>query len=352
MLENIIRDNIKKLVPYASARSEFEGNAQIFLDANENSLGSALNNNFHRYPDPLQKKLKQKISGIKKVDAKNIFVGNGSDEAIDLLVRAFCNPGRDNIIICPPTYGMYEVSADINDVAVKKILLTANYQLDITDIKEGIDNNTKIIFVCSPNNPTGNLFKQEDIEWLLKCFNGIVVIDEAYIDFANIVSWSQRLDEFSNLVVLQTLSKAWGLAGLRIGFAFASKEIIDLFNKIKPPYNISEAVQQLALQALQNEAQSREKTKTLVQQKLRLMDDCKQFGFIQNIYPSDANFILIKVNEATALYQYLLSKAIVVRNRSRQPLCENCLRITVGTPQENDDLITALKNYSNEKNPG
>ncbi len=350
ILENIIRNNIKKLVPYSSARSEFEGNAQIFLDANENSLGSALNNNFHRYPDPLQKKLKQKISAVKHVAVENIFIGNGSDEAIDLLVRAFCNPGVDNIITCPPTYGMYEVSAGINDVTVKKVLLTTNFQLDIEAIYEAIDDATKIIFVCSPNNPTGNLINNDSIVWLLKNFNGIVVIDEAYIDFTNIVSWSQRLNEFPNLVVLQTLSKAWGLAGLRIGFAFASNEIIQVFNKIKPPYNISEAVRQLADQALQNETLAKEKTNILVQQKERLMKDFKQFDFIQTIYPSDANFILMKVNDASALYNYLLSKAIVVRNRSSQPLCKNCLRITIGTPGENDDLITALKKYSNEKN--
>ncbi len=345
ILDNILRNNVKKLVPYSSARSEFEGDAQIFLDANENSLGSTLNNNFHRYPDPLQKKLKQKLSTIKNVPVKNIFVGNGSDEAIDLLIRAFCNPGADNILIFPPTYGMYEVSAEINDVAVNKVLLTEDYQLDIEAIKDGINDNTKIIFVCSPNNPTGNLLKSESIEWLLKNFNGIVVVDEAYIDFAPIQSWSQRLSEFPNLVVMQTLSKAWGLAGLRIGFAYASTEIIHVFNKIKPPYNISEATQQLALEALQNEAQAKEKTNVLIQQKERLMKDLKQFDFIRTIYPSDANFILVKVEDAKDLYHYLISKTIVVRNRSSQPLCENSLRITVGTPDENESLLTALKNY-------
>ncbi|MBS1745202.1 MAG: histidinol-phosphate transaminase [Bacteroidetes bacterium] len=349
-LENIVRNNIKKLIPYSSARSEFEGEAQIFLDANENSLGSVLNNNFHRYPDPLQKKLKEKLSAVKQVAVENIFIGNGSDEAIDLLIRAFCNPGKDSIIICPPTYGMYEVSAEINDVAVKKVLLTSNFQLDIEAINEAIDDATKVIFVCSPNNPTGNLINNDSIIWLLKNFNGIVVIDEAYIDFTNKLSWSHLLNTFPNLVVLQTLSKAWGLAGLRIGFAFASKEIIQILNKIKPPYNISESVQQLAQQALQNETLAKEKTNILVQQKERLIDDFKQFYFIQTIYPSDANFILIQVNNAATLYKYLLSKAIVVRNRSSQPLCENCLRITVGTPAENDDLITTLKKYSNEKN--
>jgi len=344
-LNDILRNNVKKLIPYSSARSEFEGDAQIFLDANENSLGSVLNRNFHRYPDPLQKQLKQKLSTIKNVPAENIFVGNGSDEAIDLLIRAFCNPGVDSILIFPPTYGMYEVSAEINDVAINKILLTNNYQLDVDAIKKGIDRNTKIIFVCSPNNPTGNLLDTKSIEWLLENFNGIVVVDEAYVDFAGTESWIKKLDQYSNLVVLQTLSKAWGLAGLRIGFAYASKEIIHVFNKIKPPYNISEATQQLALQALQNEAQAKEKTNVLIQQKERLLEDLKEFDFIKAIHPSDANFILVKVDSAKDLYQYLLSKTIVVRNRSSQPLCENSLRITVGTPEENDALLTALKYY-------
>jgi histidinol-phosphate aminotransferase len=345
ILDNILRENVKKLIPYSSARSEFEGDAQIFLDANENSLGSALHNNFHRYPDPLQKKLKQKLSAIKNIPAENIFAGNGSDEAIDLLIRAFCNPGVDNILIFPPTYGMYEVSAGINDVAIKTVLLTKEYQLDIDAVKNGIDDNTRIIFVCSPNNPTANLLKEESIEWLLKNFTGIVVVDEAYIDFAGIVSWTKRLNEFANLVVLQTLSKAWGLAGLRVGFAYASKEIIHVLNKIKPPYNISEATQQLVLQALQNEQQTKQKTEVLILQKERLAEDFKQFDFIRHIYPSDANFILIKVDDAKSLYQYLITKNIVVRNRSSQPLCENSLRITVGTPDENNKLLNALETY-------
>jgi histidinol-phosphate aminotransferase len=344
-LEAILRSNVKKLIPYSSARSEFEGDAQIFLDANENSLGSVLNQNFHRYPDPLQKRLKQKLSTIKDIPAENIFVGNGSDEAIDLLIRAFCNPGADAILIFPPTYGMYEVAAEINDVTINKILLTNDYQLDIVAIKNGIDKNTKIIFVCSPNNPTGNLLDTKSIEWLLQHFNGIVVVDEAYIDFAGTESWMKKLDQYPNLVVLQTLSKAWGLAGLRIGFAYASKEVINVLNKIKPPYNISEATQQMALQALQREKEAKEKTCVLIRQKERLLQEFKAFDFIKKTYPSDANFILVKVDHATALYKYLLGKNIVVRNRSSQPLCENSLRITVGTPGENDTLLTALKNY-------
>jgi histidinol-phosphate aminotransferase len=344
-LDNILRNNVKKLIPYSSARSEFEGDAQIFLDANENSLGSSIDVNYNRYPDPLQKQLKQKLSVIKNISTENIFVGNGSDEAIDLLIRAFCNPGVDNILIFPPTYGMYEVAAEINDVAINKILLTKDFQIDIEAAKAAIDSNTKIIWVCSPNNPTGNLLAEESIEWLLQNFNGIVVVDEAYIDFASQDSWIKRVNEFENLVVLQTLSKAWGLAGLRIGFAFASFAIINVLNKIKPPYNISDATQQLALQALQNEKEANEKTTVLIQQKERLSEGFQQFRFIKTIYPSDANFILIKVENANDLYKYLLSKTIVVRNRSSQPLCENSLRVTVGTPQENNALLKALKAY-------
>jgi histidinol-phosphate aminotransferase len=344
-LDAILRGNVKKLIPYSSARSEFEGDAQIFLDANENSLGSVLNKNFHRYPDPLQKDLKAKVSSIKNVHAGNIFIGNGSDEAIDLLIRAFCNPGVDNIMIFPPTYGMYEVSAEINDVAINKILLTEEFQLDIDAAKNAINKNTKLIFVCSPNNPTGNLLNTKSIEWLLNNFSGIVVVDEAYIDFTGTESWANKLDRYPNLVVMQTLSKAWGLAGLRIGFAYASKEIIHVLNKIKPPYNISEATQQLALQALQNETAAKEKTGVLIQQKERLFKAFTAFDFIKKIYPSDANFILVKVDDAGSLYRYLVSKNIVVRNRSSQPLCSNSLRITVGTPQENDELLTALKKY-------
>ncbi|MEP6682736.1 MAG: histidinol-phosphate transaminase [Parafilimonas sp.] len=345
ILDNIIRENVKKLIPYSSARSEFEGDAQIFLDANENSLGSSFNNNFHRYPDPLQKQLKEVISSIKNISTENIFIGNGSDEAIDLLIRAFCNPSKDNILIFPPTYGMYEVAAEINDVAINKILLTEDFQLNMEAVKSAIDANTKIIWVCSPNNPTGNLLAEESIEWLLQNFNGIVVVDEAYVDFTNKESWIIRLNEYPNLVVLQTLSKAWGLAGLRIGFAFASSAVINVLNKIKPPYNISEATQQLAYLALQNEDETKEKIIILNQQKERLLQEFQQFDFIKKISPSDANFILIKVENANDLYKNLLSKNIVVRNRSNQPLCENSLRITVGTPEENDALLNALKDY-------
>jgi histidinol-phosphate aminotransferase len=345
-LDNITRANIKKLVPYSSARSEYEGDAQVFLDANENSLGSSLQENFHRYPDPLQKKLKGKISAIKNINTGNIFIGNGSDEAIDLLIRAFCNPGKDEILISPPTYGMYEVSAAINDAAVKEVLLTGNFELHIPAIKNAISDKTKIIFVCSPNNPTGNSFNENEIEHLLNSFNGIVVLDEAYIDFSEKASWLKKLNQYPNLVILQTLSKAWALAGLRIGMAFASEGIIQILNKIKPPYNISVATQKLALQVLNDEEKAYQKIAVIKKEKAKLAEDLKGFDFIKKIYPSDTNFLLVKVNDATALYKYLLSKNIVVRNRSSQPLCDNSLRITIGTPEENVSLLQALKSYT------
>jgi histidinol-phosphate aminotransferase len=345
-LDNITRTNIKKLVPYSSARSEYEGDAQVFLDANENSLGSLLQENFHRYPDPLQKKLKEKISTIKNISTKNIFIGNGSDEAIDLLIRAFCNPGKDEILIFPPTYGMYEVSAAINDAAIKEVLLTENFELNIPAIKNAISNKTKIVFVCSPNNPTGNSFNENEVEDLLNSFNGIVVLDEAYIDFSEKASWLKKLNQYPNLVILQTLSKAWALAGLRIGMAFASEEIIQILNKIKPPYNISVATQKLALQVLSDEEKAYQKIDIIKKEKEKLIKDLKTFDFIKKIYPSDTNFLLVKVKDATRLYKYLLTKNIVVRNRSNQPLCENSLRITIGTPEENVSLLQALKSYT------
>jgi len=344
-LDNITRTNIKKLVPYSSARSEYEGDAQVFLDANENSLGSLLQQNFHRYPDPLQKNLKEKISAIKNINIENIFIGNGSDEAIDLLIRAFCNPGKDEILIFPPTYGMYEVSAAINDVEIKEVLLTDDFELNIPAIKKTISDKTKIIFVCSPNNPTGNSFNENEIEDLLNSFNGIIVIDEAYIDFSDKTSWLEKLNQYPNLVILQTLSKAWALAGLSIGMAFASAEIIRILNKIKPPYNISAATQKLALQVLNDEEKAYQKIVIIKKEKAKLSEDLKAFDFIKKIYPSDTNFLLVKVNDATRLYKYLLTKNIVVRNRSNQPLCENSLRITIGTPEENVSLLQALKLY-------
>ena len=348
-LNNILRDNIKKLIPYSSARDEFKGEAKIFLDANENSFGSPLTKWYNRYPDPLQWKVKEKLSEIKGIPATNIFLGNGSDECIDILIRAFCEPGIDNILLCPPTYGMYEVSANINNVAIKKIPLTPGFQLNLPAIEEAIDDNTKLIFLCSPNNPTGNSLKREDIEAILTNYFGIVVIDEAYINFSRYRSFTQELNEYPNLVVMQTLSKAWGLAALRVGISFASEEVIQVMNKIKPPYNINQASQELALQALGELEQVNTMIVEIVSERKRLEQQLQQLKLVQLVYPSDANFLLVKVSDARGIYEYLLDKAIVVRDRSRVELCEGCLRITVGTPVENEVLLKTLADYKDGK---
>ncbi|MDP3469492.1 MAG: histidinol-phosphate transaminase [Daejeonella sp.] len=344
-IDNILRKNIKELVPYSSARDEFKGEASVFLDANENSYGSPLNRNYNRYPDPLQWKIKNRLAEIKGVPAKNIFLGNGSDEAIDILFRAFCNPGVDNVITLPPTYGMYEVSANINDVRLRKVPLMPDYQLNMEAIAEAIDEHTRIIFICSPNNPTGNSIDRQDIETILTNFNGLVVIDEAYINYSRQKTFIQELTEYSNLVVLQTLSKAWGLAGLRVGMAFASEEIIEIFNKVKPPYNINEASQELALEALQNVDQVNNWIKETVAEREKLKIELVQIPSVLKIYPSDANFLLVKARNAKGIYNHLVSLGIIVRDRSKVELCEECLRITIGTPQENIELLNALKTF-------
>ena len=344
-LQNLLRKNIKELIPYSSARDEFKGEASVYLDANENSYGSPLDESFNRYPDPLQYKVKKRLSEIKGVPPRNIFLGNGSDEAIDILFRAFCNPGSDNVITVPPTYGMYEVSANINDVEVRKIKLKTDFQLNMEGIAEAIDEHTKIIFICSPNNPTGNSINRDDIETILANFNGLVVIDEAYINYSRQKTFIQELTEYSNLVVLQTLSKAWGLAGLRIGMAFASEEIIEIFNKVKPPYNINEASQALALQALQNVEQVNNWIKETVAEREKLKLELNTLESVLTIYPSDANFILVKTIQPKEIYQFMVNKGIIVRDRSKVELCEGCLRITIGTPHENELLIEAFKNF-------
>lgn len=345
-LNNLLRENIKKLTPYSSARDEFKGDARIFLDANENSYGSPLTKWYNRYPDPLQWKVKEKLSAIKSVDPKQIFLGNGSDECIDILFRSFCEPGKDNVIIVPPTYGMYEVSANINDIAVKKVPLTAAYQLNLEAIEAAVDDHTKMIFLCSPNNPTGNSLNREDIEMILNNYFGLVVLDEAYINFSRHRSFIQELKEYPNLVILQTLSKAWGLAALRVGMAFASPEIIQVMNKVKPPYNINQASQELALKALEEVGQVNDMIKEIVKERGVLEEKLKGLPIVQRIYPSDANFLLVKVNGSRNVYNALLEKGIVVRDRSKVELCEECLRITVGTESENIDLINALKSLT------
>lgn len=344
-LNELLRENIKKLVPYSSARDEFKGEASVFLDANENSFGSPLTKWYNRYPDPLQWKVKEKLEMIKSVPANQIFLGNGSDECIDILIRAFCEPGVDNVLICPPTYGMYQVSADINDVEVKKVPLTDDFQLDLPAIEAGIDDNTKIIFLCSPNNPTGNSLAKEDIEALLNNYFGLVVIDEAYINFSRYRSFTQELKDYPQLVILQTLSKAWGLAALRVGMAFSSEEIIAVMNKIKPPYNINQASQELVLQALEEVGQVNDLIRIIVEERELLKTSLEALPVVKHIYPSDANFILVRVTDAKTLYQELLTKGIVVRDRSSVVLCEGCLRITIGTPVENKKLLDAIKNW-------
>lgn len=344
-INNILRTNIKNLTPYSSARDEYQGEASVFLDANENAFGSPLAQQFNRYPDPLQYEVKIRLTAIKGVPPRNIFIGNGSDEAIDILFRSFCNPGVDNVIIVPPTYGMYQVSANINDVEARKVLLTEDYQLNLEGIAEAIDEHTKLIFICSPNNPTGNSINREDVETLLANFNGLVIVDEAYINFSRQKTFIQELTEYANLVVLQTLSKAWGLAGLRVGMAFASEEIIEVMNKVKPPYNVNEASQQLALEALSNIDQVNNWIKETLVQRDRLVLELKNFDFVLDIYPSDANFILVKTNDANGIYNFLVDKGIIIRNRSKVELCEGCLRITVGTPDENTLLLQTLQNF-------
>ncbi len=344
-VEELVRKNIKTLKPYSSARDEFKGLATVFLDANENSYGSPVAEKFNRYPDPLQIDLKEKISAIKGVPAGNMFIGNGSDEAIDVLFRIFCEPGKDNVIICPPTYGMYEVSANINDVEVRKINLMGDYQLNGEAILQAADANSKMLFICSPNNPTGNAINAAEVEALAQHFDGIVVIDEAYINYSKQPSFINLLMKYPNVVILQTFSKAWGLAALRIGMAFAGGPIISYMNKVKPPYNVNLSSQQQAMQALDNIEWVNNLIKETVSERQLLTDSLKRLNIISKIYPSDANFILVKVIDAKGIYDYLAGLGIVVRDRSKVELCEGCLRITIGTPEENKKLIDALIKY-------
>jgi histidinol-phosphate aminotransferase len=344
-LSTLVRPNVQALTPYSSARDEFKGEASVFLDANENSLGSPLVKWYHRYPDPLQWKVKEKLAVIKSIKPEQIFLGNGSDECIDLLYRAFCNPGKDNIIICPPTYGMYEVSANISDVEIRKVPLLDDFQLNLAHIEQLVDEHTKIIWLCSPNNPSGNSLNLHDMEMVLNNFDGLVVIDEAYINFARQASALQWLSDYPNLVVMQTLSKAWGLAGLRLGMMFASEEIIHVINKIKPPYNIGQLTQDLVEKALDEVGQVNDMIRNLVDMREALAEVLEQMAIVKKVYPSDANFLLVQMEKAREVYDYLLTKGIVVRDRSKVILCDDCLRITVGTEAENTKLVDALAVY-------
>ena len=345
-LNILVRRNIRDLKPYSSARDEFKGEANIFLDANENSLGSPLTKWYNRYPDPLQLKVKEKISFIKQIPIDHIFLGNGSDEAIDLLYRCFCEPGIDEAIVFPPTYGMYEVSANINNVKTIKVSLTDDFQLDLASLEQSIKPNTKIIWICSPNNPSGNAIDRQDIEMILNNFDGLVVVDEAYVNFSKHQSFISLIHEYPNLVVLQTLSKAWGLAGLRVGMAFASVEIIGYLNKVKPPYNISQPVQDLALEALDEIGQVNDMIRELVESREQLKNQLQLIPNVIKVYPSDANFLLVKIKDAKAVYDHLIQLGIVVRDRSNVMLCDDCLRITVGTQRENAVLIESLTSRS------
>ena len=340
-LDKLLRNNIRSLQPYSCARDEFKGEASVYLDANENPYNAP----FNRYPDPLQWEVKEQITRVKGVPVENIFLGNGSDEPIDLLFRAFCEPRIDNVVAIEPTYGMYKVSANINDVEYRKVLLDENFQFSADKLLDATNLYTKIIWLCSPNNPTGNSLDRAEIIKLLTSFEGIVVLDEAYIDFASEGSFSEMLSHYPNLVILQTFSKAWGSAAIRLGMAFASTEIIAVLNKIKYPYNINILTQKQALLALKNDAQVKQWVKTLLAERAVLVEALQKLPIVQHIYPTDANFVLVRVDDANALYHYLVDKSIIVRNRNTVSLCLGCVRITVGTPEENRILLEELKKF-------
>ncbi|HRX11616.1 MAG TPA: histidinol-phosphate transaminase [Draconibacterium sp.] len=340
-INNLVRKNIQNLKPYSSARDEYSGDAMVFLDANENPF----NEPYNRYPDPLQKELKQKISVLKNTAVNQVFLGNGSDEPIDLLIRAFCEPGIDNIVTINPTYGMYQVAADTNNIEVIKVSLSHDFELDPKQILHSVNKNTKLIFLCSPNNPSGNSLNKEAMLEIIQNFEGIVVIDEAYIDFAPGKSLLPELYKYQNLVILQTFSKAWGMAGIRLGMAFASVEIIQVLNKIKYPYNINILTQQKALELLENKGQVDIWVKKLIEEREKMAKYLAKLHFVTKIYPSDANFLLVSMNDAKRIYDYLVENGIIVRDRSKIHLCDNSLRITIGTMDEDIVLLQALKDY-------
>ena len=338
----LVRDNIKNIKPYSSARDEYKdatSSTMVFLDANENPFENGVN----RYPDPQQNNVKELLSKIKNISKENILLGNGSDEVLDLIFRAFCEPNKDNIITLQPTYGMYSVLANINAIENRKVLLNNDFQPKVDTILKEQDANSKILFLCSPNNPSGNSFSVEKVESLLNQFKGLVVIDEAYIDFSDQESWLIKLNQFPNLIITQTLSKAYGLAGIRLGVCYASKEIIKILNNIKPPYNINELTQKRAIDRLQKIDNIKSEVSSIITERENMISELNEISFIQNIYPTDCNFVLVKVDDATKRYNQLIQKGIVVRNRTTQPLCENCLRFTIGTKDENIKLLNTLK---------
>lgn len=337
-LKKLVRPTIWELKPYSSARDEFHGSASVFLDANENPY----NEPYNRYPDPLQWELKDRIAELKDIDRNYIFLGNGSDEPIDLIIRAFCDPGLDSIISIAPSYGMYEVAANINNVDFIKVSLTPDFELDADALLEKVDEWVKVIFLCSPNNPSGNSLNRDEIYKILKNFDGIVVLDEAYIDFSSEPSFLPELQKFPNLVILQTLSKAWGAAGIRLGMAFTSPEIVAILNKIKYPYNINMLTQRQALDLLNNESKMLEQLRRIISERIRMQVALPKIPIIHKMYPTEANFILVKVGKADLIYNKLVKLGVIVRNRNNVTLCNGCLRITIGTPEENDALLKAL----------
>jgi histidinol-phosphate aminotransferase len=341
MINELLRENIKNMQPYSCARDEFKGEASVYLDANENPY----NGPYNRYPDPLQWKVKEAISKVKNVPVENIFLGNGSDEPIDLLYRAFCEPRRDNVVAIEPTYGMYKVCAAVNDVEYRKVLLNEKFDIEAFKLIDSANLNTKIIWLCSPNNPTGNKLNADEILKVLQWFRGIVVVDEAYIDFSDSQSFSTYIAQYPNLVVLQTLSKAWGNAAIRLGMAFASVEVIEVLNKIKYPYNINILTQEHAEKVLANAARTTQWVQAILTERTQLINKLKELALVKHIYPTDANFVLVKVDNANIAYNWLVNKGIIVRNRSSVTLCGDCLRITVGTPAETAELIAALKDF-------
>ena len=340
-IKELVRPNIWSLAPYSSARNEYSGHvAHVFLDANENPF----NGPYNRYPDPLQESLKERLSEVKNVPAENIFLGNGSDEAIDLVYRCFCEPKKDNVVAICPTYGMYEVCANINDVEYRNVMLDENYQITAEKLLAACDTNTKAIWICSPNNPTGNDINNEEIEKVIEGFDGIVIVDEAYIDFSKQKSFSRFINsETSNIIVLQTMSKAWGSAAIRLGMAFAKKEIIAIFNKVKYPYNVNLLTQEQAMKRLKDTQPVEQWVNILLQERGRTMEAFGELPICEKIYPTDANFFLAKVKDAQKTYDYLVDKGIIVRNRTRVSLCNNCLRVTIGTREENNELLGALR---------
>ncbi len=343
----LARENIRQLQPYSSARDEFSGQAKIFLDANENAYGAPLESaeNFHRYPDPHQRRLKEALSRLYGLPPEQIFLGNGSDEAIDLLFRVFCRPQTDRVLLTPPTYGMYEVCAQINDVPVEKVPLKPDFSLNLPALQQALRPPVKLMFLCSPNNPTGNAFPRSAVESLLKSFHGILVVDEAYIDFAEEKTVFPLLGKYAHLVILRTFSKAWGSAKIRLGMAFGSPQVISLLNKIKMPYNVSGLTQEAALKLLENKVQRDEQIARILEQRQRLSRELRGFSFVKHVYPSDTNFILLRVTDPKALYRFLMEKGIIVRDRSSVLHCADCLRITVGTEGENDQLLRILSEW-------